>query len=73
MIRSFNNLVEMKNILILEMEKRNEEVTYFLGVSLSGETSEPLSVKIGLLILPMLKVKQETLASASIWANIPLE
>ena len=72
MIRSFNNLVEMKNKVILKMNKYNLAVTHFLGLSLSGELSEPLSVEIGLLILPILK-KQETLTSVSILVNIPLE
>ena len=73
MIRSFNNLVEMKNKVILKMNKYNLAVTYFLGVSISGEPSEPLSVEIGLLILLILKEKQETLTSASILVNIPLD
>ena len=49
MIRSFNNLVEMKNKVILKMNKFNLAVTYFLEVYLSGEPSEPLSIEIGLL------------------------
>ena len=57
MIRSFNNLVEMKYKVILKMNKYNLAVTYFLGVSLSGELLEPLSIEIGLLILPILKAK----------------
>ena len=73
MICSFNNLVEMKNKEILKMNKYNLAVTYFLGVSLTGEPSEPLSIEIGLLILPILKEKQETLASVSILVNIPLK
>ena len=73
MIRSFNNLVEMQNKVILKMNKYNLVVTYFVGVSLSGEPSEPLSIEIGLLILPILKEKQETLTSMSILVNIPLE
>ena len=47
MIRSFSSLVEIKNKLILKMNKYNLAVTYFLGVSLSGEPSEPLSIEIG--------------------------
>ena len=73
MIRSFNNLVEMKNKVILKMNKYNLALTYFLGVSLSGEPSEPLSIEIGLLILPILEEKQETLTSVSILVNILLE
>ena len=73
MIRSFNNLVEMKNKVILKMNKYNLAVNFFLGVSLSGEPSEPLSIEIGLLILPILKEKQETLTSVSVLVNIPLE
>ena len=72
MIRSFNNLVEMKNKVILKMNKYNLAVTYFLGVSLSGEPSKPLSIATRLLILPILKEKQETLTSVSILVNIPL-
>ena len=34
MIYSFNNLVEMKNKVILKMNKYNLAVTYFLGVSI---------------------------------------
>ena len=34
MIRPFNNLVEMKNKLILKMNKYNLAATYFLGVSI---------------------------------------
>ena len=70
MICSFNNLVEMKNRVILKMNKYNSAVTYFLGVSLSGEPSEPISIEIGLLILAILKEKQETLTSVSILVNI---
>ena len=55
------------------MNKYNLAVTYFLRVSLSGEPSESLSTEIGLLILPILKEKQETLTSVSISVNIPLE
>ena len=73
MIRSFKNLVEMKNKVIFKMNKYNLAVTYFLGVSLSGEPSEPLSIEIGLLILPISKEKQESLISVSILVNIPLE
>ena len=73
MICSFNNLVEMENKEILKMNKYNLAVTYFLGVSLTGQPSEPLSIEIGLLILPILKEKQETLASVSILVNIPLK
>ena len=51
MIRSINNLVEMKNKVILKMNKYNLAVTYFLGVSLSAEPTEPLSVEIRLLVL----------------------
>ena len=72
-IRSFNNLVEIKNKVILKMNKYNLAVTYSLGVSLSGEPEEPLSIEIGLLILPILKEKLETLTSVSILVNIPLE
>ena len=32
----------MKNKVILKMNKYNLAVTYFLGISLSGEPSEPL-------------------------------
>ena len=73
MICSFNNLVEKKNKVVLKMNKCNLAVTYFLVVSLSGEPAEPLSIEIGLLILPILKEKQETLISVSILVNIPLE
>ena len=73
MICSFNNLVEMENKEILKMNKYNLAVTYFLGVSLTGQPSEPLSIEIGLLILPILKEKQETLASVSILVNISLK
>ena len=58
MIHSFNNPVEMKNKVILKMNKYN--VTYFLGVSLSGEPSEPL-LNIRLLILLIIKENQETM------------
>ena len=73
MIHSFNNLVEMKNKVILKRNKYNLAATFFLGVSLSGEPSEPLSIEVGSLILPTLKEKQETLKSVSILINIPLE
>ena len=73
MICSFNNLVEMNNKVILKMNKYNSAVTYFLGVSLSGEPSEPLSIETGLLILPILKEKQGTLTSVSILVNMALE
>ena len=63
----------MKNKVILTMNKYNLAVTYFLGVSLSGGPSEALSTEIGLLILPILKEKQETLTYVSILMNIPLE
>ena len=55
----------MKNKVILKMNKYILVVTYFLRVSISGEPSEPLP-NIGLLILPILKEKQETLTSVSI-------
>ena len=45
----------MKNKVILKMNNYNLEVTYFLGVSLSGEPSKRLSIQVGLLILPILK------------------
>ena len=35
----------MKNKVILKMNKYNLAVTYFLGFSLSGERSEPLSIE----------------------------
>ena len=73
MICSFNNLVKKKNKVILKMNTYNMAVTYFLGVSLSGEPQEPQSIEIGLLILPILKEKQETLTSVSVLVNIPLE
>ena len=63
----------MKNKVSLKMNKYNLAVTYFLGVSLSAELSEPLSTEIGLLILPILKEKQETVTSVSILVNIPRE
>ena len=63
----------MKNKEILKTNKYNLAVTYFLGVSLTGKPLEPLSIEIGLLILPILKEKQETLASVSILVNIPLK
>ena len=63
----------MENKEILKMNKYNLAVTYFLGVSLTGQPSEPLSIEIGLLILPILKEKQETLASVSILVNISLK
>ena len=40
------------------MNKNNLAVTYFQRVSLSGEPSEPLSIEIGLLVVPILKEKQ---------------
>ena len=73
MIRSFDNLVEVKNKVNLKINNYNLAVTYFPGVCLSEELSEPLSVEIGLLILPILKGKQETPTSLSILVNIPLE
>ena len=73
MIRSFNKLVEMKNKVSFKMNKYKLAVTYFLGVPLSGEPSEPLSIETGLLILPILKEKQETLTSVSILVNISRE
>ena len=73
MICSFNNLVKKKNKVILKMNTYNMAVTYFLGVSLSGEPQEPQSIEIGLLIPPILKEKQETLTSVSVLVNIPLE
>ena len=69
MIRSFNNLVEMKNKIILKMTKYNLAVTYFPGISLSGEPPEPLSLEIGLLIPPVLKEEQESLTSVRISVN----
>ena len=60
----------MKNRVILKMNKYNSAVTYFLRVSLSGEPSEPISIEIGLLILAILKEKQETLTSVSALVNI---
>ena len=63
----------MKNKVILKKNKCNLAVIYFLGVSLSEELSEPLSIEIGLLILQILKEKQEALTSLSILVNIPLE
>ena len=57
MIRSFNNFVEMRNKVIVKMNKYNLAVTYSLGRSLSGEASEPLLIENGLLILPILKGK----------------
>ena len=62
-------MVEMKIKVILKMNKYNLAVTYFLGVSLSWEPSEPLSIEVRLII----KEKQETLTSVSILINIPLE
>ena len=56
----------MKNKIILKMKKYNLAAIYFLGVSLSEEPSEPLSIEIGLLILQILKEKQEALTSLSI-------
>ena len=65
MIRSFNKLVEMKNKESLK--KNNLAVTYFLRVSLAGESSESLSsIQSGLPILPILKEKQETLTKVII-------
>ena len=58
---------------MLKMKKYNLGVSYFPGVFLSVETSEPLSIEIGLLMLPTLKEKQETLKSVSILVNITLE
>ena len=63
----------MKIKVILKMNKDNLAVTYFLGVSLSWEPSEPLSIEVRLLILLIIKEKQETLTSVSILMNIPLE
>ena len=60
MICSFNKLVEMKNKVILKLNKYNLAVAYFLGVSLSGKPLERLPIEIGLLILPIIKEKQET-------------
>ena len=60
----------MKNKVILKINKYNLAVTYFLGVSLS-KPSEPLSIEIRLLILPILNEKQEALASVSILVNVP--
>ena len=63
----------MKNKVILKMNKYKSVVTYFLGVSLSGEPSETLSIEIGLLILTILKEKLKTLTSMSILVNVPLD
>ena len=73
MIRSFNNLVEMKNKIIRKMTKNNLAVTYFLGISLSEEPPERLSIEIGLWILPVLKEEQESLTSVPMSVNIPLD
>ena len=73
MIRSFNNLVEMKNKIILKMTKNNLAVTYFLGISLSEELPEPLSIEIGLWILPVRKEEQESLTSVRMSVNILLD
>ena len=73
MIRWLNNLAEMKNKVILKMNKYKSVVTYFLGVSLSDEPLETLSIEIGLLILTILKEKLKTQTSVSILVNEPLE
>ena len=73
MIRWLNNLAEMKNKVILKMNKYKSVVTYFLGVSLSEEPLETLSIEIGLLILTILKEKLKTQTSVSILVNEPLE
>ena len=73
MIRWLNNLAEMKNKVILKMNKYKSLVTYFLGVSLSEEPLETLSIEIGLLILTILKEKLKTQTSVSILVNEPLE
>ena len=66
MIRSFNNIVEMKNKVILKINKYYKAVTCFLQVSLSGESPDPLSTEIGSLMLPILKENQEILTSVNI-------
>ena len=63
----------MKNKVILKMNKYKSVVTYFLGVSLSEEPLETLSIEIGLLILAILKEKLKTQTSVSILVNEPLE
>ena len=63
----------MKNKVILKMNKYKSVVTYFLGVSLSEEPLETLSIEIGLLILTILKEKLKTQTSVSILVNEPLE
>ena len=73
MIRWLNNLADMKNKVILKMNKYKSVVTYFLGVSLSEEPLETLSIEIGLLILTILKEKLKTQTSVSILVNEPLE
>ena len=73
MIRWLNNLAEMKNKVILKMNKYKLVVTYFLGVSLSEEPLETLSIEIGLLILTILKEKLKTQTSVSILVNEPLK
>ena len=73
MIRWLNNLAEMKNKVILKMNKYKSVVTYFLGLSLSEEPLETLSIEIGLLILTILKEKLKTQTSVSILVNEPLE
>ena len=73
MIRWLNILAEMKNKVILKMNKYKSVVTYFLGVSLSEEPLETLSIEIGLLILTILKEKLKTQTSVSILVNEPLE
>ena len=72
MIRWLNNLADM-NKVILKMNKYKSVVTYFLGVSLSEEPLETLSIEIGLLILTILKEKLKTQTSVSILVNEPLE
>ena len=63
----------MKNKVILKMNKYKSVVTYFLGVSLSEEPLETLSIEIGLLILTILKEKLKTQTSVSILVNEPLK
>ena len=63
----------MKNKVILKMNNYKSVVTYFLGVSLSEEPLETLSIEIGLLILTILKEKLKTQTSVSILVNEPLE
>ena len=63
----------MKNKVILKMNKYKSVVTYFLGVSLSEEPLETLSIETGLLILTILKEKLKTQTSVSILVNEPLE